>query len=250
MHYQISCFINGLARAIGFKSISSQFTLVFGLIAGVSIAVIVSLNMALILLSSTSETIDAAARQRMLSQRLAKEAFMVAQGLESSVSMQKTIDLVETTHRNLIQGNKSLSILAQDNQQVLVHLQRFNELWLGYKNAVFEYVDTKDSVTLANINRQSAAVLTAMNGVVPLVAKNMQDKITQYLNIAYWMAIATLVLALVTRLFAVHWLMSKIDILREQFRVAAKGDFSKKMDYDCSDNELSEIFINYNCMQS
>ena len=248
MHHQIASLINAMARGLGFKTISSQFTLVFGLIICCSIALVVSLNMTLNLSSKTSATIDVAGRQRMLSQRLAKEAFLVAQGLESRDTLRETIDLVESTHRNLMQGNRSLNILAQEDPQIRAQLQKFNQLWREYKSSIYQYIETKDEKNLKSIQRQSKSVLKTMNSAVQLMPDDTREKVNSQLSLAYWMAIATLLIALISRVFAMHWLMSQITLLRDHFSTVARGDFTQQIDQDCSDNEIGQIYSSYNSM--
>ncbi|MGB0732334.1 MAG: type IV pili methyl-accepting chemotaxis transducer N-terminal domain-containing protein, partial [Pontibacterium sp.] len=103
-------------RMVGLKTIDSQFTFSYILIfifASVSVLEI------FLALSNDANTINVAGRQRMLSQRLAKEVMLVERGVEDRATLDKTINLFESSHQNLLSGNDEAKISKPANDEII-----------------------------------------------------------------------------------------------------------------------------------
>ena len=74
----------------GFKTINSQFMLTYAIMFVCAIVTVFSLYESM---GESATDIDIAGRQRMLSQRMAKEAFLVVDQLERREVLEKTINL-------------------------------------------------------------------------------------------------------------------------------------------------------------
>jgi len=63
--------------------------------------------------------INLAGRQRMLSQRMTKEALMLQADVHSKVALQDTVKLFDKTLAGLIHGDESLGLPACGNEETL-----------------------------------------------------------------------------------------------------------------------------------
>ncbi len=78
-------------------------------------------------------------RQRMLSQKMAKEFFLTKLNVDAKKNAnlsKKTMKMFERTLGQLINGDKDLFIPAAPNKEILAQLQKVKSLWVNYKKAL------------------------------------------------------------------------------------------------------------------
>ena len=115
------------------KTIDQQFLFSYALIFVCALATVGSLYFSL---GTDATAIDVAGRQRMLSQRVAKEALMAARGVEQREVVAKTIKLFEDSHRDLLQGNPALHIPGLSDEAIRQQLLKVEGLWSAYKKEI------------------------------------------------------------------------------------------------------------------
>lgn len=237
--------LNTIFRATGLKSISSQFLFAFILIIALSCTAAGVLYTGM---SASVNTVNVAGKQRMLSQRLAKEVLFVAQGAENSVVVDKTINLFETTLVQLIQGDPVNGIDAPPSEVVTAQLKKVQILWKGYKQTVQEYMVSKDPVHLAGIHAQSLSVLKEMNIAVGMMADHAAE-ISQMQGLVQLLAtLGILITALISGLCGMPWLMRQLKEVSLQMEKVGKGDYTGRIVADCSDNEVGAMVSAFNSM--
>lgn len=109
MRWWLASQLNSTLRLFGLKSVASQFLAAFLIICLLAGSTVTTLYLSL---SASADTINMAGRQRMLSQKMAKEAMMVAQGVEQRAVLEKTINLFASSHEKLLRGDSSAGIAA------------------------------------------------------------------------------------------------------------------------------------------
>ena len=137
MRYKIAFLLDRSLRTIGFRTIDSQFMLSYLLIFLFAVVTVGSLY---VTMSASAETINVAGRQRMLSQRLAKETLMVVQGVEQKIAVEKTMQLFESSHRDLINGNSISGIVPPATPEISKQLEHVGKLWTDYKQTINSYL--------------------------------------------------------------------------------------------------------------
>ncbi|GBD92014.1 methyl-accepting chemotaxis protein McpS [bacterium BMS3Abin04] len=80
--------------------------------------------------------INLAGRQRMLSQKIAKEAFAVTEGKNDFSDLMETATLFNTTLEGLIRGNSELKIPPTENGAILSQLNKVNSLWTPFFESI------------------------------------------------------------------------------------------------------------------
>ena len=80
--------------------------------------------------------INLAGRQRMLSQKIAKEAFAVTEGKKDFSDLMETATLFNTTQEGLIRGNSELKIPPTENGAILSQLNKVNSLWTPFFESI------------------------------------------------------------------------------------------------------------------
>ncbi|MDT8318254.1 MAG: type IV pili methyl-accepting chemotaxis transducer N-terminal domain-containing protein, partial [bacterium] len=80
-----------------------------------------------------ARTINLAGRQRMLSQKMAKEALLMEAGEAKAEDFQATVNLFDVTLRGLIDGSKELGLGSMKNAAVLSQLRKVEERWNAFR---------------------------------------------------------------------------------------------------------------------
>ncbi len=245
MRESITHIIRWILSGIGIRSINSQFLFSYVLIFLCALVSVITIYLSL---GVNSNAIDVAGRQRMLSQKLAKEAMLVAQQIENRQVMEKTIDLFESSHRVLFEGDPAQNILPVKEPAIITQLERVEQLWSGYKQVILQYSTNPDKAGLEAIQQQSVQVLKEMNQAVGMMATVANDSVALQQIIAFVMTSIILLLVVLGRVFGMTVLMKEIDHLRNHLGEVSKGDFSKPIDCLDRQNEIGLAYTAYNNM--
>lgn len=114
-----------------------------------------------------AKAINIAGRQRMLSQKMAKEAAMSSAGLGIREELSNTMALFEKSHDALMNGNKEWGIAKLEDQKIIAHLNSVERDWRQYKALLENTV--QGSSELGDVNRMSLTVLKSTNETVSLL---------------------------------------------------------------------------------
>ena len=247
MRESIARLVDSLLWSIGLRSIDHQFLFSYALIFICALATVASLYFTL---GTDASAIDMAGRQRMLSQRVAKEAIMAASGVERRVVVESTIKLFEDSHRNLLQGNAKLHISAITDPAIRDQLVKVEGLWNAYKREILSYIEKPDEATLRAIHEQSPVVLKEMNKGVGMMARDANASVARQQLFALGMTGAILLLVVLGRMFGMTMLMRNIASLRDHLVAVGDGDFSKPLPVAHRENEIGQIYSAYNSMLS
>jgi methyl-accepting chemotaxis protein len=245
MRDAIANMIRWILSKVGLRTINSQFLFSYILIFLCALISVITIYLSL---GVDSNSINVAGRQRMLSQRLAKEAMLVAQQAESQAAMGKTIDLFEKSHRALLDGNQELGIMAVKDSAIIQQLKTVEGLWRGYKQTVSDYAASPDKAMLGSIQEQSLQVLKEMHQAVGMMAKEANDAVALQQTIAFIMTLTILFLVVLGRMFGMTVLMKEVDHLRMHLGEVSKGDFSKPISNKIKENEIGQMYNAYNIM--
>ena len=120
-------------------------------------------------------SIDLSGKQRMLSQKMTKEAFLIKLGIDKETNIRKltaSSQLFDKTLKGLISGDKSLRLIAIKNEGIQNQLKKVETLWIPFykeiKRVISDKADDKAFNTLENTNIQ---LLKTMNKAVGMYAK-------------------------------------------------------------------------------
>ena len=124
-------------------------------------------------------TINLAGKQRMLTQKMSKEAFEIFLGINmdnAKRSLKASRDLFDRTLNGLIKGDKSLGLVPTKDKKIQAKLQEVKKLWEPFKShidRVYNFqADDKDYQYIKNNNMK---LLKTMNEAVFMYAKLNKD---------------------------------------------------------------------------
>ena len=119
--------------------------------------------------------INLAGKQRMLTQKMSKEALFIAKGIDKDANvknLQATSALFDKTLKGLVAGDSSLNLPATDNKDILAQLQVVSDLWVPFKANIDKVVGgSADKATLEAIAKENLPLLKNMNKAVQMYAK-------------------------------------------------------------------------------
>ncbi len=233
--------IQTLLRGIGLRTINRQFFFSYSLIflcAAVTAGV-------LFLSVKDANQIDMAGAQRMLSQKMIKEALLAAQGIGSPSDVDKTIERFEQSHRLLLQGDQAKGIAPVELDSARSHLQRVDQIWQRYRPAV-KALAAGQKGDLKAVAADANDLLAASNDVVSLISAEANRSASRQLWVAMSSTLSVLLLVVFGRIAGMNWLMLQIDELRGRLVKVSQGDFSAPMQVRHADDEIGMITIAYN----
>ena len=122
---------------------------------------------------ASAKTIDIAGRQRMLSQKMMKEACFVAIGLNAASNQEHldtTVALFDASLSKLIHGDDAAGVTAPPSRAVLVQLQKVETYWEQFRLglSLVEPNSPMSRADLAALADQSDRVLREMHQAVLL----------------------------------------------------------------------------------
>jgi len=245
MRNKIAHLIRMVLAKIGIKTINTQFLLSYALMFICASVTAFSLYQSM---NENASYIDIAGRQRMLSQRLAKEALFVAQQIESRIVLQETINLFENSHRSLINGDIEQGIHATSDKLVIEQMNKVYGLWKEYSKAIITYIDNPSVQDLKFIHLQSSIVLKEMNKVVAMMVKNADAARAELQIIAFSMVMVILCVVLLGHFFGTSVFFDEVKLLRDKLKKVGAGDFSDPIEVAETNNEIDQMFKAYNSM--
>jgi len=234
-----------IMRLLGCKTARRQFTLVYGLIFLFSVLSGISLYMSL---AVDPQSINMAGRQRMLSQKVAKEALQVSASVEQQDVLQKTLTLFEDSHKKLINGDPNTGMKAITDAEVLAQLDKVWVLWQEYRQSVERFVQNGSHDDLVALTQQSPVVLKTMNQGVVMLTEIAKERSQHQLIFALVCTVATLLLILLSYKGTVNTLMQNIRRMQLRMNEVGEGDFSHRFTVTHEDNEIGEMYRAYNLM--
>ncbi len=120
--------------------------------------------------------INLAGKQRMLTQKMSKEAFFIAKGINidtNKASLTKTAALFDKTLKGLINGSSELNLPQASNPEIVTQLNTVSTLWAEFNQSIQAVAggDTSPEV-LNKIATQNIPLLKNMNKAVQMFAKS------------------------------------------------------------------------------
>ncbi len=116
--------------------------------------------------------INLAGRQRMLTQKMSKEVFLIAKGIdkaENLKNLKKTMALFDRTLKGLINGDKKLGLAKTKDKKIVAQLKKVQKMWNQFKKYVAKAAKGKiDKKLLLEVAKRNIPLLKEMNKAVKM----------------------------------------------------------------------------------
>ncbi len=246
--------ITNLFQKLGVKSIRVQL-----LILGAILSLFAFTTMGIIYSSMHADaaTINMAGKQRMLSQRIAKEVMLVKFASLPKQQVQQTMQQFESSMSKLLNGDQSAGIYAATDIQVKTQLNNVKNIWQDYRSNIEQILqlenidlDKRNHVNyLLNLQKQSPIILSAANDVVSLMEKNSNQAVKNDMYLSLSLILLLLIFATIIIFYVNNNLMLPLIPLREALKTLAKGDLRIRLPKNKSSREIGGLYRDYNFSQ-
>jgi methyl-accepting chemotaxis protein len=245
MRQLIAHLIQQVLHTLGIRTLDRQYLFSYALIFISAAIVAASLFYGF---GTDATSINVAGAQRMLSQKVAKEALLAGQGGESRETVYATLAQFESVHHALLQGDAQRDIAVVTDTAVRAQLQKVGQVWKEYRQEIVAYVEQPAAERVRAIQQRSLEVLKEMNAGVMMMEAIATHAVEKQRQLALVMTGAILLLVTFGRMFGMTVLMQQITHLREHLDSVKQGDFSHSLEVKNRDNEIGQMFVAYNDM--
>lgn len=180
--------------------------------------------------------INLSGRQRMLSQKIAKEALALpfaSDSIATKKQLQASHDVFAATLKALIHSGKApttlnpngpTAILPEATGEVRSQLLKVEELWRQYKTLVESAINGEESAQRM-LSSKSVAVLAAMNKAVTMLQKEADRRVVTLLTMQTICLLIGLALFAFVLMNLKKHLFTPLDELRDFSKKVSNGDF-------------------------
>ncbi|MEC8426910.1 MAG: type IV pili methyl-accepting chemotaxis transducer N-terminal domain-containing protein, partial [Pseudomonadota bacterium] len=245
MHEFIAKIVDAILRVTGCKTLNSQFLLSYAMIFVFAAGSAVMLYMSMAI---DPQTINVAGKQRMLSQKMAKEAMLVGAGVEQEAVLRKTMALFEVSHGKIINGDPEQGMNPITDKAILKQMDVVGKLWKDYKALLESYLRDQSDANTAELKRTSPIILKEMNKAVGMLTKASSETTSSLLMGAFICILGILFLVLMGRAFGLTMLMQNIKRLQRRLAQVGEGDFTHRFKITHTDNEVGQMYASFNDM--
>ncbi len=243
----VTLLFDRLLCAIGLRTLNQQFLFSYALMCVLAVTASVGLYLSL---SVSPETINVAGAQRMLSQKMTKEALLLREGVLPAAALEATMAQFDAAQRDLLAGNPARNISAIQAPAIQAQMNKVGQLWQAFRGQLQRLAaGDQTGVELAALERQSSELLREMNLAVGLMAAHAERQQRTQMWLAFGCVLGILVLVVLGRQFGLRPLMRNLQAVELALTRVGGGDFTQSLVIQQADNEIGRIFGGYNRMR-
>lgn len=219
-------------------SIKAQSTILIAcfvaLLVGTNVAIEFWANSA----EDNGELINQAGRQRMLSQKMAKEALLVASGNADKTELKKTVKLFDNSLIELIQQEQ---LKNGDTSPLSIQLKKVKAKWQAYKIDLLAVTTNTDDESLARLSIESIDILQESNTAVQILETRATDSIHTLQNICLLFILLGIIAGVLAIFFVGRQLLNPLTELESVAQqVAIDRNLTSRVNMS-GNNELSRV---------
>ncbi|MDH4225207.1 MAG: methyl-accepting chemotaxis protein [Deltaproteobacteria bacterium] len=152
-----------------------------------------------------SNLVNISGRQRMLTQKMTKEALQIADGLQIEKSRKElgnSFKLFEKSHTALLHGNPEMGIRALDDEEAIARMAGVETIWEGEVKPAVQVILTAIphsppfEAALEKLTAKNLDLLQAMNHVTARVDEHAQESMNQLMVLLFSIGGAALLFSL------------------------------------------------------
>ncbi len=221
-------------------SIKIRLILIIFAFAGLIFSGVTGVNLWIQTAKHDAKVINLAGRQRMLTQRMTKEALLIMAGHDVSEPFNKTKALFDSTLLSLIEGDTARSIPKPNNNVLKEQLEKVSDIWGTFQTELNQVVGGASTKELEQLYEHSSLILKEMNAAVKLYEKNNNEAVSflQILSLVFG------ILAILNTVLAYYIIDSKVIKRIQRLRntanaIADSKDLTLKINFTSNDEIAS-----------
>lgn len=208
-------------------------------------------------MEADATTINIAGKQRMLSQRIAKEVLLVKFSSLEEKQVQQTITQFESAMNKLIKGDKSAGINAAGDTAIKAQLTHVYDIWKNYRGNIEQILqlhrldlnNPKHAQYILNLQTQSPIMLNATNKVVSLMEKRSNEAVKNEMHLSISLVLLLLIFSILIIFYIHNNLMRPLLPLRDALKTLSNGDLRIRLPKNESSREIAGLYRDYNLSQ-
>src|SRR5690554_4828990 len=205
----IATYLTTILRAFGLKTLDKQFLFSYALMFLLALVASGALYLSL---SVSPETINVAGAQRMLSQKMSKEALLLHSGVIDRSLMEATMAQFERSHQDLLNGNAERNISRFDDPAIQQQLRVVGEHWQRLRQQL-QTVQPNGPLDMRLLQENSVALIKHMNDAVVMMTRLAENTQRTQLEIAFAGVIAILLLVIAGYRFGMRPLIDRKSVV-------------------------------------
>jgi len=135
-------------------------------------------------------TINLSGKERMLTQKMSKEALLIARGINiesNRKELRESVELFDRILNGLYSGDKKLNLSKTTDQEILKKLDKIKREWKLFREDILKVADGKvDKKLLESIDKRNVKLLNMANEVVEMYRdkSKIEPQLAQTINLA------------------------------------------------------------------
>ncbi|MCK8816979.1 methyl-accepting chemotaxis protein, partial [Natroniella sulfidigena] len=238
-----------------FNSIKHKLSIIFLLFLGLNLIGFIVVYNSLQEQEADGRVINVAGAQRMLSQRMSKEALeliSIDNDLEEQrARLENTITTYDTRLQGLIYGNQELGLPGTEEETILEQMHHVEALWEDFNKQMSVLLDSDTSEVeqrraLEYIVANNMELLEEMDMAVGLYEAEANRKTTRLITIQIILIILNIILAISSYLFAKKLIIKPIIKFKKE---VLNNDLTSQLNITSQD-EIGEMAVAINKMKA
>ncbi|MBF3115285.1 chemotaxis protein, partial [Pseudomonas aeruginosa] len=246
MNESVARVFDRILRGLGLKTLNAQFLLSYALMFGLAACASVALYLSM---SISPETINVAGAQRMLSQKMAREALQLRLGAGDPKALAATIAQYERSAADLDAGNAERNVSRMGAPEIAAQRQKVAQIWGRYRAMLDQVAQPASQVDLRGFSQYSTELLGELNNLVSLMSARADSVQHTQMWIAFGCLLAILVLVVLGRQFGLAPLMRQLRGLEVALTEVGAANFTHALAAGHADNEIGRIVAGYERMR-
>jgi len=228
--------------------IGAKLTGAIAFITLITILLIIFTTLTLSNQKDDSTVVNIAGRQRMLSQKMSKDAMAIKAGVavtESRDSLKDAHDLFQKSLQGLVNGNQTLGLPPTVDTQTLAQMRKVESLWNVFSNEIQILVNpnsSTDAINKAakNIQKTNINLLTTMNKAVGMYAATSYKKITTLTTYLYIGGAITIIMTFLIWLLINQSIVKPLRAILNMVKGMDNGDLDQRLNQKSGD-EIGQL---------
>jgi len=189
--------------------------------------------------SKDGVVINLAGRQRMLTQKMTKEALGVYAGRVKPQELQKTAELFDKTLRGLMYGNDELP--PCENPEIKAQLEKVQKLWNDFNQRIQTLArDPQNEKAVKYLLNNNITLLKEMNKAVKMFEHQTRAKLESLKIVAVVIGVLTVLTIIFILIMSKKKIIDPIETLVKVTKRIANGDLDIRLNFSYK-NEFDEL---------
>ncbi|WLR50806.1 methyl-accepting chemotaxis protein [Bacillus tianshenii] len=233
------------------KPVGFKIALFFIILSIISAGSFIFTTMFLANQETDGKVINIAGRQRMLSQKMSKEALEISalSNQQKREDLQKTMALFDSSLNDLINGNEEEGI-PQASPEVNQQLKKVEALWKPFKENIEIIISDQDNAEAAieNIVSSNVPLLTEMNTAVTMYEEESKQKVGSLKAELFVSMLITIFVSFIGWLFLNKQITKPLEALSYVANQVALGKLNVKRIEHHTNDEIGQLSSSVNSM--